>query len=158
MFAEDEIEKAILEDYVTAEDLKKYESLYHQQIQRGPVDKQTKWDYALCLVRSRYSADVRKGRSLLYEIAQQYPDEDTRTGSLYFLALACAKLKEYKESLQYIRELLRCMPSHGQATQLEKIVSNKLEREGMMGMAIAGGAVMGIGALIGLGVALARRK
>ncbi|CAG0917426.1 unnamed protein product [Notodromas monacha] len=159
MFSEpDEVETAILEDFGDASELKRLEALYFRQQERMENDPKVRWDYAISLVRSKYMADIKSGRRMMEEIMADPANEEIQIDCLYFLSLACAKLKDYKDALQYVRELLRRKPNHMQAVQLERIISGRLEREGMKGMAILGGAAMGIGALIGLGVALARRK
>ncbi len=49
-------------------------------------------------------------------------------------------------------------PGNRQAQDLETIVQRKMEKEGLVGMAVVGGATLAFGALVGLGVALAKRN
>ena len=42
--------------------------------------------------------------------------------------------------------------------ELEAIVTKRLEKDGMIGMAVAGGAVVAMGGLVGLGLAMAGRQ
>ena len=42
--------------------------------------------------------------------------------------------------------------------ELEAIVTKRLEKDGMVGMAVAGGAAVALGGLVGLGLALAGRQ
>ena len=42
--------------------------------------------------------------------------------------------------------------------ELETIVTKRLEKDGMIGMAVAGGAVVAVGGLVGLGLAMAGRQ
>ena len=41
---------------------------------------------------------------------------------------------------------------------MEVIASKRLEKDGMVGMAVAGGAAVALGGLVGLGLALAGRQ
>lgn len=45
--------------------LQKYEQLYINQEKRGVINEKTHFDYALCLVRSKYTNDIRKGIAFL---------------------------------------------------------------------------------------------
>jgi len=49
-------------------------------------------------------------------------------------------------------------PESKQAQELESIIKKKMEREGLIGMAVVGGATLAFGALVGIGVALAKKS
>ncbi|CAI9736884.1 mitochondrial fission 1 protein-like [Octopus vulgaris] len=85
--------EAIIYDYVSAEDLKKYEQLYLGQEKRGVIHESTYFDYALCLIRSKYSNDIRKGIAFLQDILQKTNDDQSRRDYLYYLAVGFTKLK-----------------------------------------------------------------
>merc|ERR1712008_125803 len=54
----------LLEENVAAEDLKKFEARYQAELSAGLVSASAQFDYAWCLVRSKYPSDIRKlGRS-----------------------------------------------------------------------------------------------
>lgn len=148
---------AIINDYVSAEDLKKYEQLYINQEKRGVINEKTHFDYALCLVRSKYTNDIRKGIAFLQDILQKTNDDQSRRDYLYFLAVGYTKLKEYENALQYIKMVQSLQPENHQALSMEKYIKKKLTHEGLMGMAIIGGAALAVGGLVGLGVALAKK-
>merc|ERR1712042_25687 len=111
----------ILDETVPAEDLKKFEQKYHEELQHGKVSSSSQFEYAWCLVRSRYPADIGKGIILL-------------------------------------EDLYQVEPGNRQAQELEVIASKRLEKDGMVGMAVAGGAAVALGGLVGLGIALAGRQ
>ena len=67
-------------------------------------------------------------------------------------------LKEYAIALKYVRALLQVEPGNRQAQELETIVSKRLEKDGMIGMAVAGGAAVALGGLVGLGIAMAGKQ
>ena len=82
----------ILEDTVSSEDLKKYEQKYHEELQHGKISATSQFEYAWCLVRSRYPADIRKGIILLEDLFQNQ-DETNKRDYLYYLAIGNTKLK-----------------------------------------------------------------
>ena len=47
-------------------------------------------------------------------------------------------------------------PGNRQAQDLENIIKSKMEKEGLIGMAVVGGATLALGGLVGLGIALAK--
>ena len=117
----------------------------------------------------------------------QNRDEANKRDYLYYLAIGNTKLKEYSTALKYVRALLQVEPGNRQAQvrcgifhwsrqkrfkktkrmnrwtivfqkELEAIVSRRLEKDGMVGMAVAGGAAVALGGLVGLGLAFAGRQ
>jgi len=147
----------ILDETVPAEDLRKFEQKYHEELQHGNVSNTSKFEYSWCLVRSRYPADIRKGVSLLEDLFQNR-EETNKRDHLYYLAVGNTKLKEYSTALKYIRALLQVEPGNRQAQELEVIASKRLEKDGMVGMAVAGGAAVAFGGLVGLGMLAAGRN
>ena len=53
---------------------------------------------------------------------------------------------------------MQLQPGNRQAADLEALVKKRMEREGLVGMAVVGGATLAFGAVVGLGLALAKRK
>ena len=47
-------------------------------------------------------------------------------------------------------------PGNRQAQDLEVVIKKKMEKEGLIGMAVVGGAALAFGGLVGLGIALAK--
>lgn len=45
--------------------LQKFEKKYNNELLKGAVSKETKFEYAWCLIRSKYSDDIKKGIVLL---------------------------------------------------------------------------------------------
>ena len=58
------------DESVSNEDLKKFEARYHEEQQAGKVSSSAQFEYAWCLVRSKYPADIRKGIILLEDLYQ----------------------------------------------------------------------------------------
>merc|ERR1712107_687065 len=149
--------ETILEETVATEDLKKFEQKYHVELNEGKVSSEAQFEYAWCLVRSKYPADIRKGIILLEDLFQNR-DNSNKRDYLYYLAIGNTKLKEYATALKCVRALLQVEPGNRQAQELESIVSKRLEKDGMIGMAVAGGAAVALGGLVGLGLAMAGRQ
>merc|ERR1712032_1802551 len=78
--------ETILEETVATEDLKKFEQKYHVELNNGKVSSESQFEYAWCLVRSRYPADIRKGIILLEDLFQNR-DNSNKRDYLYYLAI-----------------------------------------------------------------------
>jgi len=147
----------LLEESVSASDLKRFETRYVEELQSGTsvVSSGAQFEYAWCLVRSKYPADIRKGILLLEDLYRNR-DESGKRDYLYYLAIGNARIKEYQEALKFLRALLQVEPGNRQAQDLETIIKKRMEKEGLIGMAVVGGATLALGGLVGLGIALAK--
>ncbi|KAK4879044.1 hypothetical protein RN001_007190 [Aquatica leii] len=146
----------VLTETVPAEDLKKFEKAYHEQLYKQDVTPKAQFEYAWCLVRSKYPADIKKGIFLLQELYRSH--EEGQRDYLYYLAIGNARIKEYSKALSYVRSFLNIEPGNSQVIALESTIKKKMEKEGLVGMAVAGGFVLALGALVGLGMAIASKK
>lgn len=138
-----------MSDVVAPEDLLKFEKKYNNELLKGAVSRETKFEYAWCLIRSKYTDDIRKGIVLLEELVQKATKDDSRD-FLFYLAVAYYRLKEYERALKYIRTLLKNEPGNKQALELEKLIDKALKKDGLVGMAIVGGIGLGVAGLAGL--------
>ncbi|KAL6254408.1 hypothetical protein P5V15_014456 [Pogonomyrmex californicus] len=145
----------VLTDIVSSEDLKKFEKIYHEQLHTSYVTQKAQFEYAWCLVRSKYSADIRKGILLLEDLYSNFDTE--KRDCLYYLAIGNARLKEYSKALSYIRAFLQIEPANVQVQEVEMLIRKKMEKEGLVGMAIAGGVIIGVASILGLGIAMAKK-
>ncbi|KAK7079715.1 Mitochondrial fission 1 protein [Halocaridina rubra] len=146
----------VLNEICSSEDLKTFELRYNEEMCQGEVSSTTQFEYACFLVRSRYPADIQRGVVLLEELYKR-PDETGKRDYVFYLAIGNARLKEYQLALNYVKGLLRIEPANRQVLELEKLIKKRMEKDAMKGAAIAGGAILGLGALVGLGVALAKK-
>ncbi|XP_026990263.1 mitochondrial fission 1 protein isoform X2 [Tachysurus fulvidraco] len=134
----------------------RFEKKYKSELSKGAVSKDTKFEYAWCLVRSKYTNDIKKGIVLLEELVQKSSKDDQRD-YLFYLAVANYKLKDYERALKYVRILLQNEPGNKQASELEKLIEQALKKDGLVGMAIVGGIGLGVAGLAGLiGLAVAK--
>ncbi|XP_047987960.1 mitochondrial fission 1 protein isoform X1 [Leguminivora glycinivorella] len=146
----------VLDEVVSSEDLQKFEKVFHEQLHGGRVTHKAQFEYAWCLVRSRYPTDIKKGILLLKELFNSHPEG--KRDYLFYLAIGHARIKEYSKALHFVKAFLEIEPANQQVLALERQVNKRMEKEGLIGMAVAGGAVIAIGGLVGLGLALASSK
>ncbi|KAL8595939.1 hypothetical protein ACOMHN_018251 [Nucella lapillus] len=149
---------AIIQENIDPADLKKFEALYSEQFRRGHVAEKTQFDYAWCLIRSRYQEDMKKGIAYLEDLLKSASDETAKRDYLFYVAVGFTRLKEYERALKYIDAVTRIEPRNHQAHNLHSYIKKKMEKDGLMGMAIVGGAALALGGLIGLGVATLKKK
>ena len=97
------------------------------------------------LIKSNTRSDQQEGVRLLSEIYRQAPER--RRECLYYLALGNFKLGSYAEARRYNDLLLDLEPGNLQATSLHDLIEEKVQKEGMMGMAIVGGIAVAVGVM-----------
>lgn len=151
--------EAIFEDRVSPEDLQKFRQIYAKETESfGKASTETTFSYAWCLVRSTNQSDLHLGISLLKGLFHNTKDETAKRDYLYYLAIGHTRLKDYNEALKFSKAILQVEPGNHQALQLSEYIEKKMRKEGLIGMAIVGGAAaVAIGGLVGLGVALSKK-
>lgn len=147
----------VLEEIVSSDDLKKFESAYYEQLRTSTVESKVQFEYAWCLVRSKYAVDVKKGIMLLEDLYNN-SDVNNRRDCLYYLAIGNARIKEYTKALSHVRAFLQAEPGNQQVQDLEMLIKKKMEKNGLVGMAIAAGFVVGLASILGVGISLAKKK
>ncbi|KAK3095133.1 hypothetical protein FSP39_010667 [Pinctada imbricata] len=135
----------------------RFELMYNEQVMRGDPSEKAQFEYAWCLVRSKYVEDMKHGVALLEDLFKKASDDDSRRDYLYYLAVGYTRIKEYPDALKYAKALLKIEPGNVQGIQLKNYINDKMKKEGILGMAIVGGAALAIGGLVGLGVALSKK-
>lgn len=111
---------------------------------------------------------------ILEELARLHPDG--RRDYIYYLAFGNARIKSYSEGLKYCRAFLE-IESNDQVRSLEvslmssliqqiyvehaslfqEYIKKQSDKEVAKGMAVAGGAALVLGGILGLGIAMARK-
>jgi hypothetical protein len=89
--------EALLEDYISADELKKYWQKYENERRAnssGVADTQTRFEYALALIRSRYTTDILRGVHEFEDLCST-GEPNARRDYLFYLALANTKLKVF---------------------------------------------------------------
>lgn len=95
------------------------------------------------LIKSNQRAEQQQGVQLLSDIFKTTPER--RRECLYYLALGNYKLGNYAEARRYNELLLEKEPGNLQAQSLNALIEDKVSKEGMMGLAIAGGVAVAAG-------------
>ncbi|XP_077170215.1 mitochondrial fission 1 protein [Paroedura picta] len=150
--------ESVLSEVVALEDLQRFEKKFNAEQSSGSVSKGTKFEYAWCLVRSKYNEDIKNGIAFLEDLLPKGNKEEQRD-YVFYLAVANYRLKEYEKALKYIRGLLKTEPTNTQALELEKLIKKAMQKDGLVGMAIVGGMALGVAGLAGLiGLAVAKSK
>lgn len=159
--------EALLQYNVSVEDIELYEKAFKKQSAEGEVDLDTKFRYAWCLVHSKDSKDVKRSLVLLEELFKA-GNEQTKRDSLFYLAVAQTKLKDYVLAKKYIKAFLSVEPANVQAQHLNDYIEKRLKKDGIAGMAIFGGAAIlggaaaiAVGGLVlatGIGMAITKAK
>ncbi|EXJ85350.1 mitochondria fission 1 protein [Capronia coronata CBS 617.96] len=120
------------------------------------VSVQTKFNYAWGLIKSNQRGDQQLGVQLLSDIFKTTPER--RRECLYYLALGNYKLGNYAEARRYNDLLLEKEPGNLQAASLRQLIDDKVSREGLMGVAILGGAAVVAGIVGGMIMKGSRRR
>uniref|UniRef100_UPI00358ED694 mitochondrial fission 1 protein-like n=1 Tax=Myxine glutinosa TaxID=7769 RepID=UPI00358ED694 len=141
----------IIRDSIAPDDLMKFEKKFNGEMARGPVSQETQFEYAWCLVRSKYAMDIRRGVLLLEELLPGSP-EDERRDYLFYIGIGSYRLKEYEKSLKCMKTLLKNEPTNKQALDLQRLVKKTMEKDALLGMAIVGGVVVGLASVVAYAV------
>jgi len=120
------------------------------------VGVQTKFNYAWGLIKSNQRNEQQLGVQLLSDIFKTTPER--RRECLYYLALGNYKLGNYAEARRYNDLLLDKEPGNLQAGSLRQLIDDKVAKEGLMGVAIIGGAAVVAGIVGGMIMRGSRRR
>lgn len=82
----------ILNNYVSNAELKSHTNKFNEQMRSGNINADTKFQYALILTRSRFSADHHRSIHILEDLSQT-GDPDSYRDYLYYLVIANIKIK-----------------------------------------------------------------
>ncbi|KAI5280575.1 mitochondrial membrane protein [Ascosphaera aggregata] len=120
------------------------------------VGVQTKFNYAWGLIKSPHRMEQQEGVRLLSEIYKFAPER--RRECLYYLALGNYKLGNYGEARRFNDLLMSHEPGNLQAASLRTLIDEKVQKEGLVGVAILGGVALVAGVVGGLIVKGAKRR
>uniref|UniRef100_A0A7N4PJT0 Mitochondrial fission 1 protein n=1 Tax=Sarcophilus harrisii TaxID=9305 RepID=A0A7N4PJT0_SARHA len=119
--------EAVLSELVAVDDLVKFEKKFQTEQAGGSVSHSTQFEYAWCLVRSKYNDDIRKGIGLLEELLHKGSKEEQRD-YVFYLAVGNYRLKEYEKALKYVRGLLQTEPQNNQAKELKCLIDKAMKK------------------------------
>lgn len=146
----------IIEETLTDAQISEYAKKHEESKKSGKEEIVTRFQYAYALLRSKHSQDILRGISLLENLYYE-GDQSARRDYLYYIAIGQTRLKEYKLALDCVEHFLQFEPENRQAKQLRAHVKERLTKDGIIGMAITGGAALVLGGLIGLGMSLTKK-
>lgn len=95
------------------------------------------------LIKSNHRVEQQEGVRLLSEIFRN--SRERRRECLYYLALGNYKLGNYAEARRYNEFLLDLEPANLQAASLKELIDEKVQKEGLVGVAIVGGLAVAAG-------------
>ncbi|CAK9441981.1 uncharacterized protein LODBEIA_P57950 [Lodderomyces beijingensis] len=114
---------------------------------------QTQFNYAWGLIKSDSFKQQQEGVAILVGLYKTAPSLQREV--LYYLSLGSFKTGDYTNAKRYVDRLLADEPENSQAKQLRENIDDKVTREGLIGIGVAGGVLaLGVG-IIG---ALVRRN
>ncbi|KAI9865839.1 MAG: mitochondrial membrane protein [Vezdaea acicularis] len=120
------------------------------------VGVQTKFNFAWGLIKSNTRQDQQEGVRLLSDIYRSSPER--RRECLYYLALGNYKLGNYGEARRFNDKLLDHEPTNMQAGSLRGLIDDKVQKEGLMGVAILSGVAIAAGVVGGMLFRGAKRR
>lgn len=152
----------IISEVIEPKEMMKFEAKYKKEESLGTVDNITAFEYAWCLVRSKYKNDWKKGVDILEKLYQT-GDRHAKRDYVFYIAIAHYKLKNYDEAMKFCDAILHVEPRNHQAQELMTLIKETERKRAMTGLAVVGGAslVVGVGvAAIGaiVAAAVASRK
>ncbi|KAI9475040.1 mitochondrial membrane protein [Coemansia sp. RSA 989] len=127
--------------------------LQRQFEREGPRARiQTKFNYAWGLIKSTKKREQQLGVRLMHEIYDGHTER--KRECLYYLAIGYYKMGEYANARVYIEQLLALEPGNAQARSLRELIDQRVSRDGLIGLAVSGGAI----ALVGIVAAAIFKK
>ncbi|KAJ2727028.1 mitochondrial membrane protein [Coemansia sp. Benny D115] len=138
------------EESLSADELLVLQRQYEREVPNVRV--QTKFNYAWGLIKSTKKVDQQAGVMLMKEIYSSH--RERMRECLYYMAIGYYKLGIYMEARTATEKLLRLEPDNKQAESLLELINEKVNRDGLIGLALSGGAV----ALVGIAAAAFFRR
>lgn len=142
--------EAIIDEVVSDQEIRKAREAYEAA---NTDDKssynQAKFQYAYVLLKSQNSKEISLGIGMLEDLYYK-GEENARRDYLYYIAIGQTRLHNYKVALDCIEHFLKYESENRQALDLKDYINKKLTKEGLIGMAIAGGSVLAVGGLLGM--------
>ena len=146
----------MLDDFISDAELAKHRLKF--EAIKAPNDDDM-FQFALTLIRAKPKADIKEGFNLFQHLFLKTRDENVKRDTLYYMAVAKTKLGEYEEALKYLRSILNVQPSNEQVRELHDEVTNRMKKDGLIGMGIVGGAALvGLFGVVGLGAAMLAKR
>jgi fission 1 protein len=142
--------------YAALEELEQPLSSKQLEILKNQVDSeqptpspQSLFNYGWGLIKSDNHKKQQEGVDTLSALYRDVPA--MRRECLYYLSLGSYKVGDYTNARRYIEVLLKGEPDNSQARDLKDLIENKVTRDGLIGIGIAGGVIaVGLGIIGGM--------
>eukprot|EP00033_Pygsuia_biforma_P001074 GCRY01001222.1.p1 GENE.GCRY01001222.1~~GCRY01001222.1.p1 ORF type:complete len:149 (+),score=33.02 GCRY01001222.1:110-556(+) len=122
-----------------SEELKEFKDAYLAELREtGHASPQTKFNFAWSLTRSSKRSEIKDGVALLKELHEKDP---YNREYLYYLSMGMYKLQTYVDAKEMALRLLEIEPKNRQALALLELIESRINRDGVIGMAIVGGVL-----------------
>ncbi|PRP81041.1 hypothetical protein PROFUN_11119 [Planoprotostelium fungivorum] len=138
----------------TSQELEQFHQQFLKELQFGTPSVGTTFTYACFLIKSPLTEHKDQGigylrrETILINISDLYTEllnQDPQNREyLYFLSVGSYTAGNYTEAKTYVQALLQIEPNNGQARELEGMILNKIKDEGLVGMALVGGAAAAV--------------
>lgn len=147
----------IIEETIGEQEVERFAKAWEAAKQEGPGETEivARFQYSHALLRSKHHQDIKRGINILENLYYD-GNQGARRDYLYYIAIGHTRLKQYDLALDCVEQFLQFEPENRQAKQLRAFIKEKLTKDGLVGMAIAGGVVLAVGGLIGLGLSRAK--
>merc|ERR1712130_9245 len=121
----------------------------------------SKFQYAHGLVHSEKKRDILDGIRLLTELLKEHSDDvQAQRDYAYYIAIGYYRKREFEKCITKCTQILKLEKDNHQAKDLLAAAEKKLQRDGLIGMGVAAGAVSLLGgvAVAGIAALAARNK
>lgn len=81
------------------------------------VSAKTQFEYAWCLIRSKYGADINNGIKIFEGLCKDNPED--KRDYIYYLAIAYCRIKDFPTSQKYVKAFLEIEPNNQQVLLLD---------------------------------------
>lgn len=98
--------------------IQKFEKIYMKELtDKKCVSAKTQFEYAWCLIRSKYGADINNGIKIFEGLSKDNPDD--KRDYIYYLAIAYVRIKDFPTSQKYVKAFLEIEPNNQQVLLLD---------------------------------------
>ncbi|XP_037031336.1 mitochondrial fission 1 protein-like [Bradysia coprophila] len=148
--------EAYLTEAIPEATLMKYERVYIKATKEEKITNQATFDYAVCLIKSRYASDINRGLLLMEDLTLSHPQGNREY--LYFLAIGYARLKDYTLAIDLLKASLKVEPESSEVTAFKEFLEYKMKKDAKKGLVVTTGAALVVGGVVGLGLALLKLR
>ncbi|GFR70607.1 mitochondrial fission 1 protein [Elysia marginata] len=91
------------------------------------------------------------------DLLRSSTDNQSMRDYYFFIAIAYTRLKDYERALDYVEPIFKIEPNNKQAQELKAYIKKKLKNDGLIGMAVVGGAALALGGVVAATIAAIKK-